>query len=121
MDGGHEIEVVGTKRASDPVILVGPMAAFVAVFVDGDPVGMCIVNVLMTRVRVSTRDDIHAELAACGDDVAERVTIAEPLAAVMQRNFSGIERNAAARVNEGGVGVHLLEIVEPEIEAVVAG
>ena len=93
---------------------------FLPVGVDRDPVGMRVVDVLVGGVRIGARDHDHAELAAAGHQVAERIAVAQPLAAVVQRNLGRIVGDAAAGAQAGGVGVRALEIVEPEVEVVVA-
>ena len=57
--------------------------------IDGDPVGVGLFDVVVGRVRVGPRDHDHAQLAAAGDQVAEGVAIAEPGAAVVERDLVG--------------------------------
>ena len=87
-----------------------------AVGIHRDPVGMRVVHVLVGGVRIGARDDDHAELAASGHQFAERIAVAEPLAAVVQRNLRGIVRDAAAGAQAGRVGMRALEVIEPEID-----
>ena len=65
------------------------MPALLAAGIDGDPVGVCLLDVVIGRVRVGPRDDGHAQLAAAGDQVAERVAVAQPGAAVVEPDFVG--------------------------------
>ena len=60
-------------------------------------------HVIVRGVRVSARDDDHAELAAAGDKFAERIGITKPLTAMVQRNFRRIIRDATAGTQTGGV------------------
>ena len=65
--------------------------------VDGDPVGVRLVDVVVGRVRVGAREDDHAELAAAGDQLAERVAVAQPAAAVVERNLAWGSRRRSRR------------------------
>ena len=40
--------------------------------------GCAVAHVVVGRVRVGARDDDHAELAAAGDQFAERIAVAQP-------------------------------------------
>jgi hypothetical protein len=119
-DLGHELEIVRTEGASHPEIRVGPVAPLLALGLDRDPIGMRVVDVLVGRVRVGARDDHHVQFSAPGHQIAECVPGAEPLAAVMQRDFGGIVRHASAGGEAGGIGVGALEVVQPEGEIVRA-
>jgi len=57
--------------------------ALLAVRGDGDPVRVRIVDVLVGRMRVGSRDNVHAELAAARYQFAEAITVAEEFTAVM--------------------------------------
>ncbi len=119
-DLGHELEIVWTEGASHPEVRVGPVPSFLAIRLHRDPVGMRIVDVLMDRVRVGARDDHHVQLAAPGHQIAECISAAEPLTAVVQRDLRRIIRHASARAEAGGIGVGALEVVQPEVEIVRA-
>jgi hypothetical protein len=95
--------------------------AFLAFRIDRDPFGMSVVNVLMSGVWVGASDDVHAELAAALYHFTEAVAVAEKLTAVMEGDFSWIERHAAAGGQAGCVGVYTMEIIEPESGIVLAG
>ena len=105
---GHELEVVGAERAGYPGGRHRPMAARLAVGFHGDPVRMCVEDILVRGVRIHARDDVHAEFAAAGHHFAKRVAVAEELAAVVQRNLSRIEGHASARAEADRVGVNPL-------------
>ena len=87
---------------------------FLPVGVHRDPVRVRVVHVLVDRVRIGARDDDHVQLAAAGHQVAERVAVAQPLAAVVQRDLRRIVGDAAAGAQAGRVGMGAPEVVEPE-------
>ncbi len=118
---GHELEVVRAQRAGDPHLRRGPVPALAAVGVDGDPVGMRVVDILVGRVRIGARHHDHAQLAAARHQLAEGVAVAQPRAAVMQRDLGGIVGHAAAGAQAGGIGMGAPEIIQPESEVVLAG
>ena len=72
------------------------MANGLAACVHPDPVRVRVIDLLPACVRVRTRHDVHAQRAAPGKQVAKGVATAEPCAALLQRNLSGIERDHAA-------------------------
>ena len=117
---GHELEVVRAERAGDPHLGRGPVPARLAVGVDGDPVGMRALRVVVGGVRIGARDDDHAELAAAGDQIAKRIAVTEPLAAMMERDRGRIVGDAAARAEADGVGFRALEVIEPELRIELA-
>ena len=90
------------------------MAAGLAVRLDGDPIRMRIVNVLVRGVRIDAGDHVHTKFAASGYHFAEGVAVAEIFAAVMQRDFGRIKSHAAAGAQARGIGMDSLEIVQPE-------
>lgn len=96
------------------------MAAGFAVGVDGDPIRVGAMDGPVGGVGVGTAHDIHAEFPAAGDEFTEGVSIAEELAAVMERNWSGVVGDAATGGEAGGAGMSALEVVEPEGGIVVA-
>ena len=118
---GHELEGVGTEAAGDPHLRAGPVTAFAALRVHGDPVGVRFVDVLVRGVRIGACHHYHAQLAAAPVQLAERVAIAHPGAAMVKRNRGGVVGDAAARAQARGVGVYAPEIVEPEARIVAAG
>src|SRR5262249_31747801 len=48
---GHKLEVVRPEAARHPHFWIGPVFALLALRVDGDPVRMRVINVLMSRMR----------------------------------------------------------------------
>src|SRR5581483_9456527 len=97
------------------------MTALIAVLVDCDPVRMRVINILMTRVRVSSRHHVHAEFAAGCGDFSKGIAITEPFAAVMQRDLGWIKSDASAGVKQRCLRVTLLEVIEPERKVVISG
>src|SRR5580692_7775550 len=55
-DSSHVVEVIGTKRTGDPQIGRGCVAALVTFCIDGDPIGVSIVHVLVYGVWIGSRD-----------------------------------------------------------------
>ena len=82
--------------------------------VDGDPVGVRGLHVVVGRVRIRARDHDHSELAAAGDELAEHVPLAEPGAAVVERNRGRVVGDTAARAEADRVRARAGEVVEPE-------
>ena len=111
---GHELEVVRAERAGDPHLRRRPVPARRAVGADVDPVGVRLLHVVVRRVRIGARDDDHAELATAGHEIAERIAVAEPLAAMMERHRGRVVRDASAGAQAHGVGLRAAEVVEPE-------
>ena len=72
-------------------------------------------HVVARRVRIGSRDDLHAERAAARDERAERIAVAEPRAAMVQRNLGRVVGDDAAGAEAGGVGVQAAEVVQPEL------
>ena len=72
------------------------MPALLALRIDGNPVRMRIVDVLMNGVRIGARDDVHTEFAAALDQITERVPVAQPLTSVVKRDFCRIESDASS-------------------------
>src|SRR5262249_42421650 len=81
-DFGHELEVVGAERAGHPPVRSGPVASLPALGVDGNPFGMSFGGIIEDRMRVGAGDHHHAELAATGRELAERVGLLHPGGAV---------------------------------------
>ena len=73
MHAGHEVEVVWTQGAGDPQLRRGPVAARTARGIDGDPVGMRLLNVVVGGVRIGARHHHHPQIAASLDQVTEDV------------------------------------------------
>src|ERR1700678_1441679 len=96
------------------------MAPLIALGIDGDPIGARVIDVLAGSVRIGAGHHVHALLAASLHDVAERVGVAQPLAAVVQRNLCGIEGDATSSAEAGRIGVDLLKIIEPKSEVVIS-
>src|SRR5260370_20258809 len=120
-DVGHELEVVRAEGTRDPELGLGPVAPLAALGIYGDPIGMGIVDVLMGGMRIGSGDDVHPEFPAAIHHFAEAITIAEELAPIVERDLGGIEGDASATGEAGGIGVNALEVVEPEVGIVVAG
>ncbi len=70
---------------------------------------------------VGARNHVHAHGAAAGQQLTERIAIAQPCAALLQRNLSRIERDHAACAQAGRVGMDAAKVIEPELAVVVAG
>jgi hypothetical protein len=117
---GHELEVVRAQSARHPQFRHGPMPPLPALRVHRDPVGVRLIDILVRRVRVGAGDHHHVHLAAAGHQVAERVAIAEPLAAIVQRDLRRVVRHASAGAQARGIRLRALEVVEPEIQIVLA-
>ena len=115
MHGGHEFEVVGAESAGFPIARIGGVAHRLAVCIHPDPVWMRVIDLLPAGVRVGSRHDVHAHRAAAGQQVTEGIAIAEPRAALLQRNLGGIERHHAACAQAGCVGMNAAKVVEPEL------
>jgi hypothetical protein len=118
---GHELEVVGTERACDPQLRHDQVAALLAGGIHRDPVGVGVVDILVRRVRIGTRHHHHSQFPAARREFPECVAIAQPLAAIMQRDGSGIVGHASAGAQTSGVGMGTLEIIQPESGIVLAG
>src|ERR1019366_5579160 len=82
---------------------------------------MRIVDVLMTGMRIRSRNHIHPELPAPRNDVAECVHGPEPSASIVERNLSWIKSDNASRAQAGRIGMNALEVVEPEREVAITG
>ena len=117
----HELEVVGTERAGDPQIGIGPVAPGFARGGGGNPVGMRLPDVLARRMRVGSRDHVHAERAAAGDQRAERILVAKRVAAMVQRNLCRVVGDDPAGTERGGIGMQAAEVVQPELWIEAAG
>ena len=81
-----------------------------------DPVRVRRLHVVVGGVRVGAGDDDHAEPPAAGDELAEHVAVAQPRAAVVERNLRRVVGHAAAGAQAGRVGVGAPEVVEPEAD-----
>src|ERR1035438_4891688 len=121
MHRGHEVEVVWPQGAGKPILGIGRVPALVAMFIDRDPIWMHIVDVLVTGMRIRSRNHIHAKFSASRNDVAECVHGPEPSASIVERDFSWIESDNASRAQAGRIGMDALAAVEPESEVVITG
>ena len=121
MDRGHEFKVVGSQGAGEPEVRIRRVPALLAVLIDRQPVRMRVVHILMACVRVGAGNYIHAQFPAAMGDIAEGIHISQPLAAVVQRNLGGIKGDTPAGIQNGGIGMDPLEIVQPELHVVIAG
>ena len=77
-------------------------------------------DVVMRGVGIGSGNYRHVQLAATGDKIAERICAGQPLAAVVKRNPGGIIGHASARAETGSVGVRAAEVIQPEVEIVLA-
>ena len=60
-------------------------------------------------VRIGSRDHVHAERAAAGESVAERIAGPQPRAPMVQRNLGRVVGDDAAGAERRGVGVQRLK------------
>ena len=118
---GHELEIVGTQRASYPHFGRGPVAAWLVICVHGDPIRVRVTYVIVGGMRVGAGDHHHAQSATPGDQFAEWIRIAEPLTAVVERHNRRIIRDATAGAQTGRVGAGAFEVIEPELRIEFAG
>ena len=70
----------------------------------------------MHGMRIDPRHYMHVASPRTGDQIAERVGIANEPADILQRNFRGVIGDVATSRKAGGVGLCLVEDPEPEIE-----
>lgn len=117
---GHELEVVGTEPAGHPHLRRGPMPTRLARGVHRNPIRMRRLHVIVGRVRVGAGDDDHAQFTAAGDDFAEGIGLAKPLAAVVKRNLRRVIRHAPTGAEANRVGARALEVIEPELRVELA-
>ena len=118
---GHKLEVVRAEAARDPQLRRRPVPARLAARVHRDPSRMRVMDVVVSRMRVRAGEDDHAELATTGDQIAERILVAEPLTAMVERHLGRVIRDAAAGAQTNRVRACALEIVEPELRIELAG
>ena len=86
-----------------------------------DPVGVSLVNIVVARMGVGTRDDDHAARTAASGQIAESIHVAKPLAAIVERHLGGIVRDGTTGVEGDRLDAAALEVGEPEVGVVVAG
>ena len=72
-------------------------------------------HVVVGSMRIGARNYNHSKFARAGDEFTERIGLAEPLATMVERNFSGIVSNAATGTETDSVRPCFLEIIEPEM------
>jgi len=118
---GHELEVVRPERAGDPQLRLRPVPAWLAMFIDRDPVRVGVEHILVDGVRVGARDDHHSLRSTAGHEFAERVAGTEPAAAVVQRDVGWIIGHASAGAEASAIGAGAAEIVEPELRVITPG
>src|SRR5262245_26681229 len=116
----HELEVVRSETTCHPKLRIGPVPALPALGVDGDPVRMRVIDILMSRMRIGPGDDIHAELATPRHQFAEAIAVAQILAAVVERNLGRIVGHATAGGKAGRVGMSPAEVIETESGIILA-
>ena len=63
---------------------------------DGNPIRVRRLHVIVRRMRICSSDDHHAELPTSGDQVAEHITLSKPCASMVIRYFCGIKSDAAS-------------------------
>ena len=97
------------------------MTPLFAVRIDRDPVRVGIVNVLVAGMRIRARDHVHAELLGTFQHVPEGIHVAQPLAAIVQRNLRWIKSHASARVKSHGIRMDALESNPARTRIVIAG
>src|SRR5207253_9118867 len=66
------------------------------------------------RMRISACNHYHSKFARTGDEVAERVTLFQPLAAVMQGDAGRVVGNTATGAEADRIGLCSLEVFKPE-------
>src|SRR6185436_5520181 len=103
------------EGAGDPHFGRGPMAAGIAFGIHSNPIGMSLLNVVVSGMGIGAGEDDHSEFAASGDELAEGVVRAEPGTAMMEGNLGGIIGDATAGAQANGVGLGAAKIIEPEL------
>ena len=102
-------KLYGPERAGNPQLGVRPVPTRLPVLVDGNPVRMRLPHLIARRVRVGARDDVHAHRAASRHERAERIAVAKPGAAMVQRHLRRIVGDDSAGAQCGGVGMQPVE------------
>ena len=110
----HELEVVRAECTRDPQIPIGPVTSRFALGGHRDPIRVRGLDVIARGMRVRSRDDAHAQRTASGEQRAKWVALAQPLAAVVERDLRRVVGDNAACAQCGGVRVQRLEVIEPE-------
>jgi hypothetical protein len=77
-------------------------------------------HVVTHRMRIGARHDVHVQRATAGDERAERIAGAEPVAPMVKGNVCRVIRHDAARAQRRRVGVQAPEVIEPEPRVEVA-
>ena len=90
------------------------MTARLASGVDGDPIRMRCLQVVISGVRVCAYQHRHTLLARSGDEFAKKIAVTEPCATVVEGNLSGIVGDATSAAKADTLGSRALEVVEPE-------
>ena len=96
------------------------MATRLAAGINCDPIGVSVLNIIISRMRICPGDDDHAELATAAHEFTKRVGVAKPLAAVMERDLCRIIGDATAGAKADRIGFRALEVVEPETRVELA-
>jgi hypothetical protein len=89
--------------------------------IDSDPVWVRVENVLMTGMRIRTRNYVHSKLPAARDDISESVRRSKPSASIMKGDLRRIECDNTSSAQTSRIGVDAFEIVEPERKVVASG
>ena len=121
MDLVHEVEVVGTKRAGDPQLGIRPVAPWLSVTVDGNPIRVRGLHLIANGMWIRPRDDVHAQAATSRNQRPERIGTAQPGAAMVERHLRRVVGDNAAGAERRGVGVKAAEVVDPELRIETAG
>jgi hypothetical protein len=95
---------------ANPHLRRRPVTPGLAVRIDGNPVRVGRLQVVVSGVRVCPHQDGHAELPAAGDKFPKNIAAAEPRATVVKRNLGGIICNAAPAAEAHAFGACALEV-----------
>jgi hypothetical protein len=79
------------------------VASLISGGIDRDPVGVRVMNIVVSSVRVSSRDYDHSQLSTTRYQLAKRVCVAKPAAAMVQWYPGGIIRDTSAGAQANGI------------------
>ncbi|MEK7766407.1 MAG: hypothetical protein AAB368_09230, partial [bacterium] len=71
-------------------------------------------DVRVEGVGIGPGEDRHPRLPAAAHEVAERIAVAEPRAAVVERHRRRVVRHDPARREAGALGMDAFEVADPE-------
>src|SRR5262249_12737778 len=80
----HKLEVVGTQRTGHPHLRRRPVATWISIRVNRNPIWIPFAHVVVGRVRVGARNDYHAKLSTTCDEIPEHILLTEPGAPMME-------------------------------------